>query len=87
MSGKRFTDEFKLGAVKQVTESGHPVAEVAVRLGVSQPTLYQWIKKFSMPEPERIELQGQATEIRKLKAECNDPLKSCSGHNSERKMT
>lgn len=68
MSGKRFTDEFKLGAVKQVTESGHPVAEVAVRLGVSQPTLYQWIKKFSMPEPERIELQGQAAEIRKLKA-------------------
>ena len=53
-------DEFKLGAVKQLTKSGHSVAEVAVRLGISQPTLDQWIKNFRMPEPERIELQGYA---------------------------
>lgn len=33
MSGKRYTDEFKIEAVKQVTERGHSVAEVANRLG------------------------------------------------------
>lgn len=33
MSGKRDTDEFKIEAVKQVTERGHSVAEVADRLG------------------------------------------------------
>jgi transposase len=34
-SGRRFTEEFKVEAVRQVTERGHPVAEVAARLGVS----------------------------------------------------
>jgi transposase-like protein len=33
MCCKRFTEEFKAGAVKQVTERRHPAAEVAVRLG------------------------------------------------------
>ena len=28
-SGRRFTEEFKVEAVRQVTERGHPVAEVA----------------------------------------------------------
>lgn len=36
MSGKRYTVEFKVAAVKQVVESGHPAAEVAERLGVSK---------------------------------------------------
>lgn len=29
MSSKRYTEEFKVEAIKQVTERGHPVAEVA----------------------------------------------------------
>ena len=29
MSRQRYTEEFKIEAVKQVTELGHPVAEVA----------------------------------------------------------
>ncbi|RBP79050.1 transposase [Marinomonas rhizomae] len=28
MSGKRYTDEFKIEAVKQVTERGYKIAEV-----------------------------------------------------------
>lgn len=39
MSGKRYTDEFKIEAVKQVTERGHSVAEVAQRWA-SQPTAF-----------------------------------------------
>lgn len=35
MSSKRYTKEFKAEAVKQVTERGYPVSEVAARLGVS----------------------------------------------------
>ncbi|MAG31650.1 MAG: IS3 family transposase, partial [Deltaproteobacteria bacterium] len=35
MSQRRFTAEFKDEAVRQVTERGHPVTEVAARLGVS----------------------------------------------------
>jgi len=33
MSNQRFPEEFKIEAVRQVTERGLPVAEVAARLG------------------------------------------------------
>lgn len=69
MSSKRYPDEFKIEAVKQVTERGHPVAEVASRLGVSQHSLYEWLKRFGLPEAERVEMQSQSAEIRRLKAE------------------
>ena len=69
MSNKRYTDEFKIEAVKQVTERGHPVAEVASRIGVSQHSLYAWLKQYSLPAETRVEQQSQATEIRRLKAE------------------
>ena len=35
MSNKRYPEEFRMEAAKQVTEHGYPVAEVASRLGVS----------------------------------------------------
>jgi transposase len=41
MSKQRFPEEFKTEAVKQITERGHKVSEVAARLGVSQHSLYQ----------------------------------------------
>jgi transposase len=69
MSGKRYTEEFKVEAVKQVTERGHPVAEVANRLGITTHSLYEWLRKYSVSPPERQAVQGQEAEIRKLKAE------------------
>jgi len=33
MSSKRYPEEFKIEAVKQVTKKGYSVAEVATRLG------------------------------------------------------
>jgi transposase len=69
MSGKRYTEEFKVEAVKQVTERGHPVAEVATRLGVTTHSLYEWLRKYSVSAPARQAVQGQEAEIRKLKAE------------------
>lgn len=44
MSSQRFTPEFKEEAVKQVTERGYSVTEVAARLGVSCHSLYKWVK-------------------------------------------
>jgi transposase len=69
MSSKRYPEEFKIEAVKQITERGHAVADVSSRLGVSQHSLYEWIKRYSLPAGERLEAQGQTAEIRKLKAE------------------
>jgi len=45
MSTKHYPEEFKIEAIKQVTERGRPVAEVATRLGVSSYSLYQWLKR------------------------------------------
>lgn len=66
---KRFPEEFKIEAVKQVTERGHRVAEVAARLDVSQHSLYAWIKQYSLPPEQRVAQDQQADELRRLKAE------------------
>jgi transposase len=60
MSGKRYTEEFKAEAVKQVTERGHPAAEVAARLGVSPWSLHRWIKEQRQPPEQRQANQDQA---------------------------
>ena len=62
-----FSDDFKRDAVLQVTERGHPVAEVAQRLGVSQHSVYAWKKKFSKGSGSTGD--GDAAEIRRLKRE------------------
>lgn len=69
MSSKRYAEEFKIEAVKQITERRYPVAEVSNRLGVSQHSLYEWVKKYSQPEPVRREAQSQLAELRRLQAE------------------
>ncbi len=40
MSGKRYPEEFKQEAVKQVVDRGHSVADVAKRLDVTTHSLY-----------------------------------------------
>ena len=46
MSGKHYTEEFEIEAVKQVTDREYKVGEVAKRLGVTTKSLYGRIKKY-----------------------------------------
>jgi len=39
MSSKCYPEEFKIKAVKQITEKRYPIPEVARRLGMSQHSL------------------------------------------------
>lgn len=39
MSGKRYPEDFKIEAVRQVTDRGYKVSEVASRLGVTVKSL------------------------------------------------
>jgi len=55
-SGKRYTEEFKIEAVKQVTERGYSVAEVAERLGTTTHSLYAWIKRYGEQSPQQISM-------------------------------
>jgi transposase len=49
MSRKRFTEEFKIEAVRQITVRGGVVRDVGDRLGVSPHSLYTWIKQYGIP--------------------------------------
>ena len=44
MGNNRYTTEFKTEAVKQVIERGYGVVDVSKRLGVSDKSLYLWVK-------------------------------------------
>lgn len=69
MSGKRYTEEYKQEAVKQVIERGYSVVEVAERLGTTTHSLYGWMKKYGKAKPrEAIQADADA-EIARLKSE------------------
>ncbi len=69
MSNKRYPDEFKIEAVRQIVEEGHSVASVATRLGVTTHSLYAWKKKFGPDSAEHKVKSDQDAEIRRLKKE------------------
>ena len=71
MGRQRYTPEFKDEAVRQVTERGHSVAEVAVRLGVSSHSLYKWVRAVrpSKDEERSGELLEAKKEVLKLRSE------------------
>ena len=86
MSSKRYSPEFKEEAVRQVTERGYPVKEVAERLGVSEHSLYKWVrlsrpasKEASEPEQSRLENQKLKAELRRLQEE-RDILKKAAAY-------
>ena len=71
MGQQRYTPEFKDEAVRQVTERGYGVQEVATRLGVSSHSLYKWIRaaKPSQDEQRSEELLEAKRENVKLRSE------------------
>ncbi|NMZ99802.1 MULTISPECIES: IS3 family transposase [Pseudomonas chlororaphis group] len=69
MSNQRYPEEFKIQAVKQVTEKKLPVSEVAARLGVSVHSLYAWVKRYTKSQEQRVEEDDQSAEVRRLRAE------------------
>ena len=69
MSSKRYTQEFKDEALKQISDRGHSIADVSDRLGVSIHSLYAWQKLSGKPAAVRQVETDQASELRRLKAE------------------
>jgi transposase len=69
MSSKRYTEEFKIEAVKQVTERGHGIYSVASRLGVTHTSLYAWIRRYGDSPTRHATISDQKAEINRLKAE------------------
>ena len=81
--GKRYTDEFKIEAVKQVTERGHSVYDVADRLGISVKSLYDWRAKYgqdskvNQSSDEQLRIAKLEAELKRVKEE-RDILKKAA---------
>lgn len=71
MKGSRYTAEFKAEAVKQIIERGRRVVEVAQRLGVSDKSLYVWLKQArqQIHAPGTGDVATLRSEVSQLKAE------------------
>jgi len=69
MSNKRYTEGFKVEAVKQITERGYSVSNIAQRLGVTTHSLNAWRKKYGQGSSHDASFNDQETEIKRLRAE------------------
>jgi transposase len=69
---KRFDREFKISAVKMVTEGGHKATEVARSLGIHQNQLYSWKRKFSDNGDKAFPGKGHLTELAALRRKLRD---------------
>ena len=70
MKNARYTAEFKAEAIKQITERGHGVVDVSNRLGVSEKSLYLWLKQSrEQVSPKPQDIVGLKQELIRVKAE------------------
>ena len=69
---KRFDRDFKISAVKMVTEGGHKAAEVARSLEIHQNQLYNWKKKFSDQGDKAFPGKGHLSELAALRRKLKD---------------
>ena len=69
---KRFDRDFKIAAVKMVTEGGHKSAEVARSLGIHPTQLYSWRHKYSDQGEKAFPGKGHLTELAALRRKLRD---------------
>lgn len=93
---RSFDREFKISAVKLVSESGKSVKSIAAELGISDNTLFNWKKKYLLDaknafpgkghlKPEQEELRKKDREIARLKME-RDILKKAIAYFAKEKV-
>jgi len=69
---RRFDREFKISAVKMVTEGGHKATEVARSLGIDTNRLYLWKKQFGDQGEKAFPGKGHLTELAALRRQLRD---------------
>jgi transposase len=90
MARRSYTREFKLEAVRLVSERGLSVAQAARDLDLHENVLRKWVKQYredpahafpgaGQMKPEQAEIAQLKNEIRKLKAE-RDILKKAAAY-------
>lgn len=70
---KQYTKEFKLDAVRLVTDQGYKCTEAARNLGINANLLNRWVQEYRSSEDEAFRGNGKLTaeqeELRRLREE------------------
>jgi len=76
---RTFNDEYKIEAVKMVTEQGYKVTEAAKQLGINPNQIHRWKDQFSEQEEssDNEELKRLRAEVKRLRME-RDILKKAT---------
>lgn len=64
---KRFDKDFKISAVKMITEGGHKASEVARSLDIHPNMLYSWKHKYANSGEKAFPGKGHLTELAALR--------------------
>jgi len=64
---KRFDRDFKIAAVKMVTEEGQKASEVARSLGIHANMIYSWKRKYAESGDKAFVGKGHLTEMAALR--------------------
>lgn len=90
MEKRKFSREYKIEAVKMVTERGVAIVQASRDLGVHATVLRKWVKDYiadareafpgkGQMKPEQLEIDRLRKEVAKLKAE-RDILKKAAAY-------
>lgn len=63
---RRYTEEFKVEAVRLVRDSARPVAQVARDLGIAETQVYRWVAEHRQAEAQGTTRAGQRAEAEEL---------------------
>ena len=71
MARIKYSEEFRIEAVKQVTKNGYSVVDTAERLGIHPDSLRSWMKRLESPEAieKNKTMDASNAEIKKLQKE------------------
>jgi transposase len=72
---KQYTQEFKHGAVRLVTEQGRKHADVAKSLGISQWSVSRWVRAASSEGTEAFRGHGHRTSLEQENFELQQKVK------------
>ena len=69
---REYDPDFREGAVRLVTETGRPIAEVAREVGVNAGTLGNWVGKYRARQTPEGLSETEREELVRLRWECNE---------------
>ena len=81
-----YSKEFKVGAVKLITEQGYAIGEAARRLEIDRKSLHDWLGKFAPGYDPAASGAGVSEDPQELQAELRRLRRECDQLRMEREI-